>query len=254
MSLLVNRTLGTGALMVMGLAPNVHAAPGFNCPAGCKPGFVWRNATNEDRVCVAPSIRAQIRADNKLAAGRRTYAPRPRADLSPPSYKIPCKAGYEWRQAVPDDYVCVSVSALDRDIMNKVNEASARGCSSAVCQEWTMPPQQNLVITQSNGYTVYLSFSHDAFVNPEGRQPFITGNAHYSDRGNAVSGFAQGSLTRDHFSVTVQWENATRGHYWGDITPRGDVIKGVTSDNSNRDAPQASWHFSNGVLSCRRFG
>ena len=250
----MNRTLTSCALMVISVAPSVHAATGFNCPAGCKPGFVWRNATNDDRVCVAPSIRAQIRADNKLAAERRAYAPRPRADLSPPSFKIPCKAGYEWRQVMPDDHVCVPVSAFNREIMDKVNEASARGCSTAVCKEWTMPALPHLAIKQSNGYTIFLSFSHEAYVNPEGRQPFISGNAYYQDGENRVSGFAQGSLTRDHFSVTVQWENATRGHYRGDITPEGDVIKGVTSDNSNRDTPQANWHFSNGVLSCRRFG
>jgi hypothetical protein len=156
---------------------------------------------------------------------------------------------------VPDDYVCVPVSVFSREIMDKVNEASAGGCSTAVCKEWTMPPLlRNLEIKQSNGYTIYLSFSHEAYVNPEGRQPFITGNAHYQDGGNVVSGFAQGSLSRDKFSLTVQWENATRGNYSGDITPKGDVINGVTSDASNRDAPQASWHFSNGVLSCRRFG
>jgi hypothetical protein len=40
-------------------------------PDTCKQGFVWREATSADRVCVAPKIRTEAAEDNKQAGARR---------------------------------------------------------------------------------------------------------------------------------------------------------------------------------------
>lgn len=237
----------------MSLGSTAHAAFGFKCPGGCKPGFVWRTVAKDDLVCVDPYVHALIREDNKLAAERRVHAPRrPTPDLSSwPSFKIPCKPGYEWRQAIPEDYVCVS--ALVKDLMLKSNKTSARACSTAVCLQWTME-SPSLEITQSNGYKIYLNFTHGSFVNHEGNTPTVFGDAHYKSGESNVTGLVQGSLNRNRFDVTVQWDNATRGRYQGDITPDGDVINGSTSDESNPTAPRVSWLLTQATLGCKRFG
>ena len=252
-ALLVNTMLLACAFIAMSVASTAEAAFGFKCPGGCKPGSVWRSITKGDLVCVHPQEQAQIREDNKLAAERRVRDPRRApADLgSWPSNKIPCKPPYEWRQAIPEDYVCVT--DLVKEVMVKINKRSARACSTAVCQQWTNDGPE-LEITQSNGYKIYLGFSHGSFVDIEGNTPIVFGGAHYESGNGRVTGLARGSLKKNRFDVTVQWDNATRGRYQGDITPDGEVINGVTEDESNATAPRVSWHLSQGGLGCMRFG
>ncbi|GAA3416592.1 hypothetical protein [Streptosporangium vulgare] len=40
-------------------------------PDTCKQGYVWRETTPADHVCVTPATREQVRADNAQAAARR---------------------------------------------------------------------------------------------------------------------------------------------------------------------------------------
>ncbi|MFF9221076.1 hypothetical protein [Streptomyces viridosporus] len=61
----------------------------------CKQGYVWREATPNDYVCVHPSQRTQARNDNAHATER----------WLPGTYI--CKQGYVWRETQPNDYVCV---------------------------------------------------------------------------------------------------------------------------------------------------
>jgi hypothetical protein len=70
-------------------------------PDTCIQGYVWREATPNDRVCVTPEIRTQTAEDNSAAASRidpvdRTYGP------------FTCVQGYVWREAMPNDLVCVT--------------------------------------------------------------------------------------------------------------------------------------------------
>lgn len=252
-SLLMNTTLLACGLIAMSLASTVEAAFGFKCPGGCKPGFVWRGLNKTDLVCIDTYVQGRIREDNKLAAERRVRdLRRPAADLSNfPSTKIPCKPGYEWRQATPEDYVCVDF--LEKELSQKSNKTSASGCSTAVCKQFTMQSPE-LEITQSNGYKIYLGFSHGSFVDIDGNTPIVFGSAHYESGNGPVTGLARGSLKKNRFDVTVQWDNATRGRYQGDITPDGEVTNGLTSDESNPTAPSVSWHLSQVGLGCMRFG
>jgi hypothetical protein len=88
-------TLGLGAGQASAAASADHG------PLTCLDGYVWRQATPKDHVCVTPEVRAQTARDNVLAQTRRgaqagTFGP----DL--------CAPGYVWREAVPGDHVCVT--------------------------------------------------------------------------------------------------------------------------------------------------
>jgi len=61
-------------------------------------GYVWREASSIDRVCVIPATRTQTAADNAAAGSRHL-----------PNSKT-CVQGYVWREAYPGDYVCVTPS------------------------------------------------------------------------------------------------------------------------------------------------
>ncbi len=62
----------------------------------CKSGFVWREATSYDPVCVTPDVRSTAWADNAAAASR----------VADPVTRW-CKSGYVWRETRPTDLVCV---------------------------------------------------------------------------------------------------------------------------------------------------
>ena len=76
-------------------------------PDTCKTGYVWREATPDDHVCVIPSIRTQARRDNAQARFRvspsdRSYGP------------DTCRSGYVWREALEGDHVCVSPAVREQ--------------------------------------------------------------------------------------------------------------------------------------------
>ncbi len=62
----------------------------------CAQGYVWREASSIDRVCVTPATRTQTAADNAAAGSR--HLPN----------STTCVQGYVWREAYPGDYVCVT--------------------------------------------------------------------------------------------------------------------------------------------------
>ena len=69
--------------------------------AGCKSGYVWRDAQDGDGVCVTPSERAEAKAQNANAANNRT---RGGGHAGPNT----CRDGYVWREAFGGDVVCVT--------------------------------------------------------------------------------------------------------------------------------------------------
>jgi hypothetical protein len=77
------------------------SAAGDHGPLTCLDGYVWRQATPRDRVCVTPAVQAQTARDNALASSRRGAAP---GTFGPDL----CAPGYLWREAVPGDHVCVT--------------------------------------------------------------------------------------------------------------------------------------------------
>jgi hypothetical protein len=67
----------------------------------CIVGFVWRDATATDHVCVTVATRAQASADNAQAAARR----QPGGGAFGPDT---CRAGFVWRESDTSDHVCVA--------------------------------------------------------------------------------------------------------------------------------------------------
>ena len=65
--------------------------------AGCKSGFVWRDAKDGDGVCVTPAERSEAKLQNANAANNRR-----------PGGGNTCRDGYVWREAFVSDAVCVT--------------------------------------------------------------------------------------------------------------------------------------------------
>src|SRR3954453_15298899 len=74
------------------------SAAGDRGPLTCLDGYVWRQATPRDHVCVTPAARAQTARDNALASSRRSTTP---GTFGPDL----CTPGYLWREALPGDRV-----------------------------------------------------------------------------------------------------------------------------------------------------
>jgi hypothetical protein len=87
-----------------------------NIAERCVMGFVWREASPTDRVCVIVASRTQARQDNALAASRRN----PNGGLYGPDT---CLQGFVWREAFPSDHVCVTVQT--RTQTRQENERAA---------------------------------------------------------------------------------------------------------------------------------
>jgi hypothetical protein len=66
----------------------------------CLQGFVWREASPADHVCVTPAVRAEAASDNGQAAARRE----PGGGAFGPDT---CRQGFVWREAFANDHVCV---------------------------------------------------------------------------------------------------------------------------------------------------
>jgi hypothetical protein len=69
-------------------------------PDTCLQGYVWREASPDDHVCVPPDTRAEAISDNHQAPARRNPQG---GDFGPDT----CLVGYVWREAFPNDHACV---------------------------------------------------------------------------------------------------------------------------------------------------
>ena len=85
------------ALVVLVLSETGARAAGD----ACIQGFVWREASSVDHVCVTPQTRTETAADNAAALSR----------VNPnggPFGKFTCLQGFVWREAFNGDTVCVT--------------------------------------------------------------------------------------------------------------------------------------------------
>lgn len=73
---------------------------GAGAQSACASGYVWREASAEDHVCVTPASRLQVRRENHFAA---QYV-NPNGVYGPTT----CISGYVWREAYSGDVVCVT--------------------------------------------------------------------------------------------------------------------------------------------------
>jgi hypothetical protein len=88
---------GNGGGIPSGPPPVPPAAPS---QATCAQGYVWREASSTDFVCVTPNARALAAYDNSQASARSAGGGDYGADT--------CVQGYVWREAFAGDHVCVT--------------------------------------------------------------------------------------------------------------------------------------------------
>jgi hypothetical protein len=102
---------GAAALATVLVTFTAYAGCNFG-PDECKPGFVWREATREDHVCVTGAIRNQTATDNAAQAQRRVRPVPPPpvgSTVRPAPHPGGCMAGYVFRGSVLGDDACVSM-------------------------------------------------------------------------------------------------------------------------------------------------
>jgi hypothetical protein len=113
----VTAALATGAALVTGMLVTGAQANAADLPYGpytCANGYVWREATPSDVVCVAPQIRTQTTTENQLGPSRRE------PDGGPYGADT-CKTGYVWRETSPADHVCVPPASRDQARSDNAN-------------------------------------------------------------------------------------------------------------------------------------
>jgi len=114
-----NYMIGAGGLVVLALAVGMlssqfltgeRAGTGRKVPAAadaCAQGYVWREATPADHVCVSPETRSQTAEENRAASTRRNPGGGP---YGPDT----CLQGFVWRDAFDGDHVCVTPESRAR--------------------------------------------------------------------------------------------------------------------------------------------
>jgi LGFP repeat len=95
-------------------------------PDTCRQGYVWREATPTDHVCVTPATRGQTRDDNSQAASRR----QPGGGAYGPNT---CRQGYVWREALPGDQVCVTPATRTQAARDNAIAANRRATGPEPC-------------------------------------------------------------------------------------------------------------------------
>lgn len=109
----------------LGVEVTTASYPLHSGPDTCAPGFVWREAFADDHVCVSPQRRDAVTADNAKDSGRgeicavnevQANEGLPWCSFGGPRY---CRQGFVWREARPEDAVCVTPA--ERDVVRQEN-------------------------------------------------------------------------------------------------------------------------------------
>jgi hypothetical protein len=93
------------ALLALSFGSALYTPQAF-AQARCIQGYVWREATRNDDVCVTPQTRQQAWNDNAQRDARR-------AGRGPYGYET-CGQGYVWREATSNDKVCVTPATREQ--------------------------------------------------------------------------------------------------------------------------------------------
>ena len=86
---------------------NVVRASEVSAAGRCASGLVWREAGPDDHVCVSPTARSRVAAENAAASSHRAENG---GAYGPDS----CRSGFVWREAFANDRVCVVPAARRR--------------------------------------------------------------------------------------------------------------------------------------------
>ena len=117
-------------------------------PNACLEGWVWREATPTDYVCVTPDIRTQTAQDNAAAKSRVN----PKGGPYGPDT---CLDGYVWREAYTNDHVCV-VPATRTQAANDNAQAGNRVASLNIwANSWNPGPNTSPYIKVNGDHFNY---------------------------------------------------------------------------------------------------
>ena len=114
--------LMVAVLLLLLLPQSSYAGDCTYGPDTCTQGFVWREASQNDHVCVTPQEREKTSLDNTLADQRRD----PNGGVYGPDT---CLQGFVWRDAFSGDHVCVTPETRAQAAQDNQNADSRKACS-----------------------------------------------------------------------------------------------------------------------------
>lgn len=109
-------------------------------PNACLEGWVWREASPTDYVCVTPDIRTQTAKDNAAAASRVN----PNGGAFGPDT---CLQGYVWREAYTNDHVCIPPATRTQAANDNAQAGNRVASLSVWTNDWRTGPNTYPSIT-----------------------------------------------------------------------------------------------------------
>lgn len=106
------------SLASFGTVAPAGAEPLTYGPDTCRQGYVWREASFDDHVCVRPASRSLVKRENRTANSR----------IDPAGAYGPytCINGFVWREAFAGDVVCVTPERRAAVAAENANAANTR--------------------------------------------------------------------------------------------------------------------------------
>ncbi|WP_261559385.1 hypothetical protein [Frankia tisae] len=123
----VSGVLGLAALVAAAVLPAPAALAAGYAPDTCRTGYVWREATPADHVCVTPVTRSWTAADNRWSVQALRAAPGG------------CASGYVRRRANAGDHACVTPATRSGVVAD--NAAELRRLAWAIPSVHTVEPE-----------------------------------------------------------------------------------------------------------------
>jgi hypothetical protein len=163
-------------------------------PDTCISGYVWREASPTDHVCVTPAVRDATASDNSRAGAR--------VDPNGGAYgPDTCLSGYVWREAFADDHVCVTPATRSQAAADNAAAQSryARNVQAQTPQIWLTSWYQGPVC---NGDTCSSSSDDDI--------PHIKVNGdHFTLNGSVYISFTKitTGVRMDHYVVNAPFHS-----------------------------------------------
>ena len=194
-------------------------------PERCIVGFVWREASPNDRVCVTVTRRTQVRAENDAANDTRD----PNGGAFGPNT---CKHGYVWREAFTNDFVCV-VPSRRTQAQTENEEAYWKRIGFAAYGPLTC--QQGFVWREAD--------KRDYVCVPVSRRTYVRNENANADQNREPGGGAFGPDTCKQGFV---WREAFSGDHVCVVTESRSAAK---SENENRGSTLSSEPYNNAAAS-----
>ena len=219
--------LMVAVLLLLLLPQSSYAGDCTYGPDTCTQGFVWREASQNDHVCVTPQEREKTSLDNTLADQRRD----PNGGVYGPDT---CLQGFVWRDAFSGDHVCVTPETRAQAAQDNQNADTRKACSG----DCTYGPD-----TCIQGFVWRDAFSGDyVCVTPETRAQAAQDNQNADSRKACSQTSIPPVVASD---CTYGPDTCTQGFVWREAVPGDHVCvtpetrAQAAQDNQNADSRKA---------------